>query len=420
MNRKTFLQSLGLGAFGASSGSLWADAFNLPEFQASAPSNYWEAIKAGYDLQPGYRYFNSGGLGPSLRVVREAVDAIAAELEAVVETGHDRLEPARDRIASFLGAQAKEVAFVRNATEANGIVAGGLALDAGDEVIFESHAHPGGSFPWILQAERRGVAIRLFEPDPHFVAGNLERIKALVTPRTRVIQVSHITAPTGIHLPVADIAAFCRSQGLWFHIDGAQSAGMVPIDFAAMGCDSYATSGHKWVGAPRETGVLLVKRDRQDDLKSVMVGAYSGDLENLPGPIEYYPGAMRYEYGTRDTARILGMAEAMDWQEKIGRERIAAHGQRLAKQLRRGLEDVPDLEILSPTNPELSSSMLSVRSPRIGYRELFSVLRSNHDMRCRPVSERGLDAVRVSCHVFNTADDIDRLIEAIGVEVKKA
>lgn len=420
MKRKTFLQSLGLGALGVGTRPLWAETLPLPLGEAGTAGLDWEAVKAGFDLKPGYRYFNSGGLGPSLRAVRDATDALAAELEAFVETGHERLEPVRERVGAYFNADAAEVAFVRNATEANGIVAGGLALQPGDEVIFESHAHPGGSFPWMLQAERRGVAVRLFEPDPESVAGNVERIRSLVTPRTRVIQVSHITAPTGIHLPVTEIAAFCRRQGLWFHVDGAQSAGMIPVDFAAMGCDSYATSGHKWVGAPRETGVLLVKRDRQEDLKSVMAGAYSGELETLPGPIDYYPGAMRYEYGTRDTARIFGLAEAMAWQEKMGRERIAQHGRQLVARLRAGLADVPDLEILSPRNPELGSSMLCLRTPRMPYGELFRGLRQNHNMRCRPVSERGLDAVRISCHVFNTADDVDRLIEAIAVEIKNA
>ena len=420
MKRKTFLQSLGLSALGAGTSPLWAGAFRLPHFDANSPETYWETVQAGYDIAPGYRYFNSGGLGPSMRVVREATDAIAAELEAFVETGHDRLEPARERVGSFLGARADEVAFVRNATEANGIVAGGLALSAGDEVIFESHAHPGGSFPWFLQAERRGVAVRLFEPDPESVQVNLDRIRSLVTPRTRAVQVSHVTAPTGIRLPVEEIAAYCKKQGIWFHIDGAQSAGMIPVDFGAMGCDSYATSGHKWVGAPRETGVLLVKRDRQDDLKSVMVGAYSGDLETLPGPLTYYPGAMRYEYGTRDVARVLGMAEAMDWQEQMGRERIAAHGRGLVAQLRAGLSDVPDLEMLSPLNDKLGTSMFSIRSPRMAYGDLFSALRRNHNMRCRPVSERGLNALRISCHVFNTTDDIERLIAAIKIELAKA
>ena len=194
----------------------------------------------------------------------------------------------------------------------------------------------------------------------------------------------------------------------------------MPVDFAAMGCDSYATSGHKWVGAPRETGVLLVKRSRQDEVKPVMVGAYSGEVEALPGFIEYFPGAMRYEYGTRDVARILGMAEAMRWQEEVGRERIAEHGRTLVTQLRAGIENIPSLEILSPRNPVLGSSMLSFRSSRIEFGDLFSALWGGHQMRCRPVSERGLNAVRVSCHVFNTAADIEALVQAIKEEIPAA
>ncbi len=420
MKRKTFLQSLGLGLTAAGASRLMAGQLSLPEFNSTRPDDYWQALKAGFDLQPGYRYFNAGGLGPSLRAVREVGSVVAAELEAIVDTGHDRQGPVRERAAVFLGCTPEEVAFVRNATEANGIVAGGLPLQAGDEVIFESHAHPGGSFPWMLQAERRGVAVRLFEPDIKNPAGNLERIQALVTDRTRVVQISHVTAPTGVHLPAEEIARFCRDRGLWFHIDGAQSAGMIPVNFSSLGCDSYATSGHKWLGAPRETGLLLVKRDRQESLRSTMAGAYSGDLFDLPGPIAYYPGAMRYEYGTRDNARIVGLGAAMDWQDRIGRERIEAHGRRLAARVHAGLESIPDTEVLSPTEPSLRTAMVSFRTPKMTYEDMFSALRRNHGCRCRPVSERGLDAVRISCHVFNTADDIDFLLAAIEQEVKSA
>lgn len=420
INRKTFLKNLGLGLAGAGVTRAAAEAWNLPEFNASYPTPYWTAVREGYEIESGFRYLNSGGLGPCSRAVKKYTAQIESELEARVETGHDLLESAREFVGEFLGASVSEVAFVRNATEANGIIAGGLDLEPGDEVIFESHAHPGGSFPWLLQAEKRGVVVKLFEPDPVSVSGNITRIKELITERTRAVQVSHITAPTGILIPVESIAALCRAKGLWFHVDGAQSAGMIPVNFAKMGCDSYATSGHKWVGAPRETGVLIVKRDRQDDVKSVMVGAYSGDVSSLPGLLDYYPGAMRYEYGTRDVSRILGMAEAMRIQEQMGRERIAEHGSMLVKQLRRGIETVADVEILSPNHAQLSSSMLSFRSPRIGYRELFSVLVQDHGLRCRPVSERGLDAVRVSCHMFNTAEDIDLLIAAIKTTVSTA
>src|SRR6185436_7748286 len=129
----------------------------------------------------------------------------------------------------FLGAEPTEIAFVRNATEGNAIVAAGLALTKGDEVIFESHAHPGGSFPWLNQQKLRGVVVKLFDPDPRDPAGNVARISALLTPRTRVVQVSHVTAPTGILMPVAAIAKLCRDRGVWFHVDGAQSAGMIPF-----------------------------------------------------------------------------------------------------------------------------------------------------------------------------------------------
>ena len=125
-----------------------------------------------------------------------------------------------------------------------------LKLVEGDEVIFESHAHPGGSGPWYNQANRRGVVVKLFEPDSKSVAANLANIRALITPRTKVIQISHVTAPTGILLPAAEIAKLAHAHGIWFHVDGAQSAGMFPFTMAEIGCDSYATSGHKWMGAP--------------------------------------------------------------------------------------------------------------------------------------------------------------------------
>ena len=287
-------------------------------------------------------------------------------------------------------------------------------------MIFESHAHPGGSFPWLLQAQRRGVAVRVFEPDTASAQGNLERIQALVTNRTRVVQVSHVTAPTGIVMPVREMAAFCRARGIWFHIDGAQTAGMFPFSLHEIGCDSYATSGHKWWGAPRETGVLMVRRDRQDEVTPPLIGAYSAELDALPGTLTLTPNAGRYEYGTRDVAKAMGLAGAIRWQNEVGRERIAAHGRDLVARLRAGLASVPDIEILTPSAPGLSASMLTLRSPRVGYNKLFNRLWSKHHMRCRPVSEQGLNALRVSCHLFNSAAEIDRLLEAIDDVIRSA
>lgn len=425
ISRKTFLQGLGVGALGFSAARLFGHGEGnvlpeLPPYAGPTDTAYWPAVRRAYRIEPGLHYFNTGGLGPCAENVEAVVDAMTTQFENRVETGHHHYEEVRAAVAGFLDCGDDEVAMVRNATEGNGIVAGGLELERGDEVIFESHAHPGGSFPWLLQAKRRGIAVRLFEPDPDSPEGNVERIKALMTSRTRAVQVSHVTAPTGVLMPVKAIAELCASRGVWFHIDGAQTAGMFPFSLREIGCDSYATSGHKWLGAPRETGILMVKKARLDEVTPPLVGAYSGEVPMLPGELTFFPTAGRYEYATRDAAKVMGVIGAIRWQEKVGRERIAEHARRLVARLRAALATVPDLEILTPEHPDLCASMLTMRSPRITYRDLFSKLWGTHQFRCRPVSEQGLDAVRISCHLFNTAAEVDQLADRIDHEVRAA
>ena len=138
----------------------------------------------------------------------------------------------------------------------------------------------------------------------------MAKIRALMTARTRVVQVSHVTAPTGVLMPVAAIAQLCRERGVWFHIDAAQSVGMVPFSLGAIGCDSCAMSGHKWLGAPFETGVLFLRRDRLEAVTPLLVGSYSGELDYLPGEFKLVDSAIRFEYGTRNVAAMLGLVEA--------------------------------------------------------------------------------------------------------------
>jgi selenocysteine lyase/cysteine desulfurase len=321
---------------------------------------------------------------------------------------------ARGVLARFLGAKPEEIAFVRNATEGNAIVAAGLKLVAGDEVIFETHAHPGGSFPWFQQEKLRGIAVKLFEPDPHDPAGNLERITRLITRRTRVVQVSHVTAPTGIVMPVTEIARICRERGIWFHLDGAQTAGMFPVAMRELGCDSYATSGHKWLDGPLETGVLFVRQERLDEVAPTLVGAYSGELDALPGEFRLTPTAVRYEYGTRNSATAVGLAEAVKLQERIGPERVAARGRALMEQVRAGLSRLRGIEILTPASPAMSASMIAFRAATVPFDQLFARLLKEHAIRARPVSEQKLNALRVSTHVFNSPAECDALV--VGVK----
>lgn len=415
-HRRTFLRQALLGAAGAGvAGRLGAAAAPaLPDYDARQPEAFWSAVRALYPLDRDLIYFNTGGLGPAAAPVLAEAAEVTRRLQAKSEHGFELLAGARRPVADFLGADPAEIAFVRNATEGNAIVAAGLRLVPGDEVIHESHAHPGGSFPWLQQARLRGVVVKTFVPDTTSAAGNVARIAALLTPRTRVVQVSHITAPTGIVLPVADIARLCRERRVWCHLDGAQSAGMVPFSLRAIGCDSYATSGHKWLGGPLETGILYVRRDRLDEVEPTLIGAHAGEIDAATGRLHLAESALRYEYGTRNAAAALGLAEAVRLQELIGRERIAARGRELAERVRAGLARLAGVEILTPSAPGLSAAMVTFRTAPLPQDELFKRLLKEHGMRCRPVTEEKLNAVRVSLHVFNHPAQCDALVAAVA------
>lgn len=421
--RRQFLQGLGAGAVSALAGcaapGTGTPTRRLPDFAASSPDAYWRAVREEYLVEDDPVYLNTGGLGPATRRVLDAVDRVQRKLQEHSETGHSLLHPAREIVAGFLGAHAEELCFTRNATEGNSIIAAGLELRDGDEAIFETHAHPGGSFPWLNQERVRGVRTRLFEPDHGSARANLGRIRALITPRTRVIQVSHITCTTGLVFPVAEIAALARERGIWFHIDGAQSAGMVPVNLHAIGCESYAFSGHKWLGGPLETGGLFIRRDRIPDIANSGAGAYSGDLpDGLPGPIAFFEGASRHEYGTRNAGLIEGLAEAVRFQQQIGPARIAQYGAEMATRLVAELSAIPGISVLTPRGPDLRGSMTTIAHARADAGRLFGYLAGQHHLRCRPVTEQNLNAVRISTHVFNHHRDCDRVIAAVRASAK--
>lgn len=371
-------------------------------------------VRANYPLTRERVYLNTAGLGPASYPALEAARRTAMELQIECKTGHNLMKPARERAAAFLGADPEEIAFVRNATEGNATIANGLDLRPSDEVVFESHAHPGGSFAWLNKARRGGIVVKVFEPVATSTATLMERLEAQVTSRTRVIQVSHITAPTGILMPIEEIAAFAKARGIWFHIDGAQSAGAIPVDLHALGCDSYATSGHKWLGAPHGTGLLYVRKDRLDDVEATEVGAYSGEFGGrLPGAFVPGDDATRFEPGTRDVGQIVGIQAAVEFMERIGMERARDHGTALAVRLHRELEAIPGVEVITPSDPALRASITAFKSDRVGFIEMFGRLLRDYKLRCRPVSEEGLDANRASFHVFNNEGDVDELVAAV-------
>lgn len=127
---------------------------------------------------------------------------------------------------------------------------------------------------WLALCKEKKIVLKTFEPDATSAMGNVNRIRALITKNTKVIQVSHITAPTGIVMPIEQIAALAQEFGLWFHVDGAQSVGQLQLDIGKLGCHSFGASCHKWMSAVLETGFVWIRKDLLGAVAPVEIGAY--------------------------------------------------------------------------------------------------------------------------------------------------
>ena len=377
---------------------------------------FWRDIQQQFSLPADLAYFNAGGLGPSPKPVIDALLRETNDLERVCETGHERVQAVREKLCTFLNCTPAELAITRNSTEGMNLIARGLSLRPGDEVLITTHEHPGGALPWLALAKDTAIRVNLVEPG----AGGddtLTRIAAALTPRTRVVAVSHILCTTGLRLPARQLAQLCRDRGLICVLDGAQAVGMVPIDLHELGCDFYVSSGHKWLLGPKGTGLLYLRAAARELWHPTHVGAYSDRQYDLDrGILEFRTEADVVEYGTRNTATVLALGAAVDFLNAIGMERVAQRGRALSLYLRQRLQAVPALEILTPADDASSASMVTfaAKGGAIDVRDWTQPLQNRYQIRVRPVGEHGLQALRVSTHIYNTHAELDRLVAALS------
>ena len=434
MKRNEFLRFSASAAFGAALFPSLAIARTPPGPGAPRPGpgtpaplppdmseeQFWEFVREQFPLSHERAYLNTGGLGASPYPVIEAVKGKMEELEKTCETGHSEalLDEIKKDAGALLGCDADELAFTRNTTEGINIVANGLPLGRGDEVILTTQEHVANAFTWLALAKREGIVIRLFEPSTLSDAENIDRLARCITKRTRLISIPHALTTTGTILPVAQIARIAAEKKIWFFIDGAQTAGMLPFSLHDIGCDAYATSGHKWLLGPKETGFLYVRREMLDTIGAKFVGAYSGgDFDLAKGTVSFNPAARRYEYGTVSIPLRVGLGAAVAFIRNIGIERIWKRDKMLADALVAGLGALPDIMLISPSRPEMRSAMVTIQHRTIGHEKLQEHL-DTCNLRTRSVTEAGLKALRFSFHVYNTPGEVSRILEGLRTAPK--
>ena len=300
-------------------------------------------------------YFNTGSNGPIPIVAFEAADAIARRelLRGRIVPGTYVENRERNRrfaamAATIFGADADEIALTHSATEGLGTALMGMTWTPGDEIITTFQEHPGLMLPIALLARRFGVVTRYADIGDG-ASGVVEALASRITSRTRVIAVSHVLWSTGAVLPLREISALARQHELMVVVDGAQSAGQVPVDLHAMGIDAYAMAGQKWLCGPEATGLLYVRRDRFADIAPTF--ARYGQFE----PSGYFipaAGAMRYEIGEFYSPAVAAQEAALRWlRDEVGLDWAYDRIATLGADFRGRLTSTDGVTVITPSEP---------------------------------------------------------------------
>jgi L-cysteine/cystine lyase len=364
-----------------------------------------EAVRAQLPVTGITAYLNTGTAGPWPTPVVEAIEQALRREQALGRASPSGLPDfrpvlgdTRSRLAELIGADADEVALTHSATEGIDIVAWGLDWQAGDEVVTTSVEHRGVLVPLRQLGVRRNVAIKIADIGSGSATQSEAAIAALLTTKTRLVAVSHVSFSTGACLPIRQIGDLAHAAGAMLVVDGAQAVGALPVDVHALGMDFYAFPGQKWLCGPEGTGGLYVRRDRQPQLQSTFVGTRSAS-----------PGAGRYEWGTLFRPGIHGLQAALAWFEAIGRDVIFSRTAEVASYCYKRLSELPRVEMVTP--PDSRGSLVNIRLPGVDLDTCVAAL-SDQGFTVRSVPDT--QSLRISCAFFNTQDEIEGLIRALA------
>jgi selenocysteine lyase/cysteine desulfurase len=372
----------------------------------------WQLVKSQFPLEDGLIYLNAANVCPASRPVLDRYAALLRDFQANPsfqnrEKYHPLRESVRSKVAALLGVSADEVAITRNTSEGSNIVVTGIDLNANDEVIVTDHNHPSNNESWTLRAQRRGFVVKSTAvPIPaHSGDALLSGIERAITPRTRVIAVTHVTSTTGIRYPIKLIAELARRHGIYFHVDGAQALGALDVNLKDLGCDSYSASLHKWPMGPLEAGILFVRSERIGQLWPAIVSAgWSNQIK----------GARKFEVvGQQDDPRVAAIDAAVDLINLIGIRRVESRVQALASHAKCGLSALANVELKTDLDPELSAGVVKFRLKNLPTARAYDLLWKRHRLSIAMTGGGDSEGLRIAPHIYNTIDEIERAVAAV-------
>lgn len=420
--RRAFLQKMGVlaGAFSANSlfNQLHAANFelaqtavkNLSSDAIAADEDYWSVIQQAYTVNSNFVNLNNGGVSPSPRVVQEAVERYnqltnqgpSYYMWRILDQGR---EPLRYKLAEMAGCSTEEIAINRNATEALNTVIFGLDLKAGDEVIGTKQDYPNMIQAWKQREMREGIVYK--QLNFQFpIENDAEIVKAFenaITPKTKIIHITHIINWIGQILPARKIADMAKSHGIEVIVDGAHSFGLLDYKIPDLNCDYFGTSLHKFLSAPIGTGMLWIRKEKIGKIWPLLC---NGDPKGTD--------IRKFEtLGTRSFPIEQGIGEAVNFQMAIGGKRKEDRIRYLKNYWAKKVAEVPKVKIHTSFKPEYACAICGVSIDGMTPGELDSALFNTYKIHTVGIVWENISCVRITPHVYTRIQDLDKLVKAI-------
>ena len=428
INRRTFLTSAGKGiGLAALSSATVAGLLgnvvaagksisHLSPIEAALDEDYWATIQQAFSVTRGIINLNNGGVSPSPRMVTEAFvrytwqqeDATAYTMWQILEP---QSETVRTGLAEVFGCDAEEIAITRNASESLEILLMGIDLKAGDEILTTTQDYP-RMLTTLKQRElREGLKVNLIKIPiaPENVDDIATAFERAVTPKTKLILVSHQINLTGQILPVKKICDMARSRDIETIVDGAHAFAQFDFKRDDLGCDYYGTSLHKWIYAPKGTGMLYVRKD-----KIAKVWALMASEDKNRNDIRKFE-----EICTHSAAMRLAIGEAILFHNAIGGKRKEERLRFLSRHWMNKLKDVPKVGFNTSFDPKQSCAIANFKIDGIDPVALGGYLMSKHKIFTTPIVFPEFNGIRITPNIYTTRWELDRFCNIVEDVARK-
>jgi len=359
-------------------------------------------------------YLNTGTAGPLPKPVRaamvesldlqEAGGRIAMDYYVKLERLKADLRAAQ---AALLGCDPSEIALTQNTTAGMNLITMGINWQPGDEAITTNLEHAGALFPLYTARDRFGITVKIADvlERPEEAAAVIER---MITSRTKLISLSHVSFITGALLPIKEICEVAHRHGVLVLVDGAQSFGAIPVDVKALGADFYAVPGQKWLCGPEGTGALYVSKDAISQVRITFAGYSTAAASDMYSGLLPKGNAARFEHDTLQPANLAGQLAACRWLvDEVGLNWAFSRIQQMAAAARQVLAGVPGVKVLTP---DAAAGLVTFQVPEADEKQVLKALTSQGiQMRTVPHPK----SLRLSTGFYNTEEELERVAAAL-------